>query len=112
MHLTMIAAGALAFALFPNLANSELPPGAEPGPLSQWFQSLRHPLSGHSCCSIADCRAVRVRMAGGHYEVLDGSVWLVVPDNSILQQRDNPVGEPVACIRVGVVLCFVRGPET
>ncbi len=93
-------------------AYAELPPGAVKGPNSEWFENLRHPTSGGSCCSIADCRPVRTRMIDGKYQVKDGEVWLDVPENSIVRVTQNPVGEAVACVRYGVVMCFVRGPET
>lgn len=51
-------------------------------------------------------------MVGGQYQVLDKGEWLEVPETSIVKVTENPVGEPVACVRYGIVLCFVRGPET
>ena len=39
------------------------PDGADPNsPIGQWFQSLKQPGSGASCCSIADCRPVDYRI--------------------------------------------------
>lgn len=95
------------------LAFAAPPPGADPNsPTAQFFQGLRQPHTGASCCSISDCRAYQARVADGHYEVWHDGAWLVVPDAVILPQMVNPIGETIACINGGRVLCLVRGPET
>lgn len=97
------------FALWPaaTLAHQDGEPNAA------WYQSLIQPGSNGSCCNMEDCRPVVARSVGPKYEVFDSveKEWLEVPDHYILH-RDNPTGEPVACILHHHVICFVRGPET
>lgn len=80
-------------------------------PLGQWYKSLVSPQYGTSCCSAADCAPAKARVYDGHYQVWNEGRWLPVPDEVILPQMENPVGEPVACIFYGEVRCLVRGPE-
>jgi len=88
------------------------PPDADPA-LAPWFNSLKQPDSGISCCSIADCRPVDYRVVGNHYEAYIEGQWLPVPPEKVLTRADNPTGRAVVCwTRVNGILCFVRGPET
>ncbi|HEY3919095.1 MAG TPA: hypothetical protein VGL83_14985 [Stellaceae bacterium] len=104
-----LAVAALACATF---AKAEPPPNADPA-LAPWYQSLRQPDTGVSCCSIADCRATDYRTNGDHYEVLIDDKWTVVPKDKVLQRVDNPVGRAVVCWTPALgVMCFVRATET
>src|SRR5215510_8006667 len=56
-------------------AGLALPADARPPPnadmtLAPWFQGLRQPRTGMSCCSIADCRPTDFRTNGSHYEAM------------------------------------------
>ena len=103
-----LAAGVLL--LSPLTARAFPPPDADPA-LSPWFEELRQPGTGRSCCSIADCRPVDYRIAGDHYEVWIGSQWLAVPKDRILQRFDNPTGHAVVCYTPALgIMCFVEGP--
>lgn len=84
------------------------PPGANPNsPAAHWYRGLKQPVTGYTCCSIADCRPVDERIDGsGHYEVrLRATIeqpnapaqWWQVPDRAVLHGHDNPIGEAVAC---------------
>ena len=98
----------LALILSAPFALAAPPEGADPSsPMASWYRSLKTP-AGTSCCSIADCRPVRARLAGDHWEIRDSTsdVWQTVPPEVILR-RENADGRPVAC-RMGVkILCFV-----
>lgn len=92
------------------------PPSTTPGPNADWFHGLkRNDRPYASCCDEADCKVVKAREVQGHYEVLYKGGWLPVEDKAILRPRDNPVGEPIACINPNLtdikVLCFVPGPK-
>ena len=103
----LIAAGLLLAA--PALA--EPPPDAD-GTLAPWFQSLRQPDTGVSCCSIADCRTVDYRTDGDRYEAFIEGRWIIVPREKILQRIDNPTGRAVLCWTPAMgVMCFVRASE-
>jgi hypothetical protein len=81
--------------------------------LAPWYQGLKQPGSGVSCCSIADCRQVDYRVAGGHYEALIESRWTLVPDDKVLQHEWNPTGHAVVCYTPWQgILCFVSAAET
>jgi hypothetical protein len=87
------------------------PENADPA-LAPWFQSLRQPETGISCCSIADCRPTEYRTVDDGYEVWVNNQWLPVPPRTILQRADNPVGRAVVCwTPQRGIMCFVRGTE-
>lgn len=93
-------------------AHAQPPPNADPA-LAPWFQSLRQPGTGASCCSIADCRPTEYRTKDNHYEALIEGKWLVVPPEKVLQRTDNPTGRAVVCwTPQRGIMCFVRGTET
>jgi hypothetical protein len=88
------------------------PPNADMS-LAPWFQGLRQPGTGISCCSMADCRQTDFRIAGSHYEALVEGEWREVPRDKILDRTDNPTGRAVVCYTpAGGIMCFIRGPET
>jgi hypothetical protein len=87
------------------------PQNADPT-LAPWFNSLRQPGTGVSCCSIADCRPVDYRGGPGGYEVWIDNSWHPVPADKVLDGKDNPIGRAVVCYTPALgVLCFVRGTE-
>ena len=95
-----------------GIATAAPPPNADPA-LAPWYQNLRQPQTGVSCCSIADCRATDYRTTGDHYEVFIDDKWTVVPADKILQRIDNPVGRAVVCWTPALgIMCFVRATET
>lgn len=78
-----------------------------------WFQSLRQPGTGMSCCSMADCRPTEFRVRGGHYQALVMGKWEDVPPSAVLQRTNNPTGRAIVCYTpYRGIMCFVRGPET
>jgi hypothetical protein len=97
------------------------PPDADPA-LAPWFESLHKPGTDQSCCGVADCRRVRYRIAGDHFQAFIGDefprwtatphAWVDVPDTSIVRRQDNPTGEAVACWYQGNLVCFVPASGT
>jgi len=93
-------------------AFAEPPPDADES-LAPWYQSLRQPGSGISCCSLADCRTTDYRTDGSNYEALIDGQWLIVPEDKVLQRTDNPTGRAVVCwTPARGIMCFVRANET
>ena len=96
------------------------PPDSPDPALAPWFESLKQPGTGASCCSIADCRTVEFRQDRDGYEVLiDGRwkmsipFWLRVPPNRIIDRTDNPTNRAVLCFTPEAgILCFVRPAES
>jgi len=96
------------------------PPNAD-GTYRTWFQSLRQPQTGLSCCSISDCRMTDYRGAQDGYEVLLEGRWFMVPAEKILRGIQNPTGRAVVCAStyrdaneqpVINILCFVTPEES
>jgi hypothetical protein len=88
------------------------PPDADMS-LAPWFQGLRQPGTGMSCCSISDCRQTEFRTAGNHYEAMIEGQWRAIPPDKILDGIDNPTGRAVVCYTPTMgIMCFIRGPET
>jgi len=110
---TGLAVLALVAAFSPRASEAEPPAGADPA-LRPWFESLKQPGSGVSCCSISDCRPVQYRLAPDGYEALIDSGWIQVPKDRVLHNKQNPLGRAVLCRSPasGTIFCFVPGPET
>jgi hypothetical protein len=103
---------AAVLAVFAASADARPPPNPDPA-LAPWFESLRQPDSGASCCSTSDCRPVDFRTSGDHYEVFLQNRWMEVPQHAILHRLDNPTGRAVVCWTPVVgIMCFVPGPQT
>jgi len=93
-------------------AHARPPDNADPY-FAGWFQSLRQPGTGISCCSIADCRQTEYRTGRDGYEALIDGQWLAVPPEKVLDHTENPTGRAVVCYLPGQgILCFVRPSET
>lgn len=102
----------MALTLLAGSARAHPPENADMS-LAPWFQSLRQPNTGMSCCSIADCRRTDFRIKGDHYQALVDGQWKTVPPSSILDRADNPTGQAVVCYTPYMgIMCFVKGPET
>jgi hypothetical protein len=100
------------FCLVAGAAVARPPPNADMS-LAPWFQGLRQPGTGMSCCSISDCRQTDFRITGGHYEALVEDQWREVPADAVLERSDNPTGRAVVCYTPSRgIMCFIRGPET
>ncbi|HEY1505206.1 MAG TPA: hypothetical protein VGF92_12950 [Stellaceae bacterium] len=96
---------------FVPLAKAEPPPDGDPA-LAPWYQGLKQPNTGVSCCSIADCRAADYRTIGDQYEVFINNRWTVVPQDKVLQHISNPVGRAVVCWTPALgIMCFVRATD-
>ena len=122
-HETAVRLGgkiAIAVGLTLSQAAAAAPPDSPDPALAPWFESLKQPGTGASCCSIADCRTVDFRQDRDGYEVLiDGRwkisipFWLRVPPNRIIDRIDNPTNRAVVCFTPEAgILCFVRPSES
>ncbi len=96
----------------PAPAHAAPPADADPS-LGPWFNSLRQPDTGISCCSISDCRNADYRVTQGAYEAFIAGAWRRVPPEKVLSRSDNPTGRAVVCWSPSQgVMCFLRGPDT
>lgn len=94
-------------------AVARAPDNADPM-LHGWFESLKQPGSGASCCSIADCRPVDYRMAENGYEAFIDAAWVPIPEKRVLHGEPNPTARAILCRSPlsGAILCFVPANET
>jgi hypothetical protein len=104
VSLLILVAGGLRAAP-PEQANPEL---------HGWFESLKQPGSGISCCSIADCLPVDYKMETEGYEALIEARWVRIPGDKVLHGKPNPTGRAILCRSPisGTILCFVPAGET
>ncbi|HUZ74231.1 MAG TPA: hypothetical protein VMU87_14715 [Stellaceae bacterium] len=95
-----------------GVAKAAPPKNADPA-LAPWFNGLRQPGTGASCCSTADCRISQYRTEADGYEVLIDGQWVRVPPEAVLDHTSNPTGRAVVCyLPDHQILCFVRPAET
>ena len=89
------------------------PDNADPA-LHSWFEQLKQPESGVSCCSIADCRPVEFRLVIDGYEALLDTRWVRVPNDKVLRGISNPTGHAILCRPPSseAILCFVPASES
>jgi len=101
-------------ALLGIAASDAAPPENADPALHGWFESLKQPGSGVSCCSIADCRPVEYRLVADGYEAYLDTKWVHVPDEKVLHGIVNPVARGIVCRSPisGTILCFVPASET
>lgn len=100
-----------------TMALAKAPPNPDPT-LAPFFHGLKQPDTGMSCCSIADCRPVKIRVHENRLQVFidkesftDGpDQWVDVPPSKMLTPRPNPTGEPIACwSELYGIMCFLNG---
>ena len=61
-----------------------------------WYQTLKRPGSGVSCCSDIDCGVTRARYVEGHWEALFEGRWMSIPADRVLAER-SPDGRAHIC---------------
>jgi hypothetical protein len=102
----------VAAAVFTAAPVQAAPPENADPTLAPWFEGLRQPGTGISCCSIADCRTADYRIAHDHYEAFVEGLWRDVPPDRVLHRDDNPTGRAVVCWTPATgVMCFIKGPD-
>jgi len=101
-------------ALLGVAASDAAPPENADPALHGWFESLKQPGSGVSCCSIADCRPAEYRLVADGYEAYLDAKWVRVPDEKVLHGMSNPMARGIVCRSPisGTILCFVPASET
>lgn len=120
---------ALIFGIFClNFVHAEPPPGVDiNSPTGQFYQDLKQPENGISCCSIADCSWTVLE----EKDLPDGSEkafveewneWVDIPEHVIIKDKPNTLGQPILCGRKWdatenqessyFIYCFLRGGRT
>lgn len=81
-------------------------------PHALWYRNLRT-LTGASCCGLSatnDCNPIEARVSNIGWQIFIDDEWVDVPPEAILNKY-NPIGEPIACINSGRILCFVPASQ-
>jgi hypothetical protein len=93
----------IAFALAP-LA------GAAAEERGTWFQSLKQPGSGISCCDVADCHQTSADWRDGQWWAIVRSKWTAIPRDRVLGKKSID-GEAYVCNSesgsLPTIYCFV-----
>lgn len=80
-----------------------------------WYNGLKQPGTGYSCCNEKDCARVRARQTDEGWEVLievaGDRRWVPVPSHVILPDRLNlePLSSHACYTPSGYIYCFLRG---
>jgi hypothetical protein len=108
-------------------ARAQQPPDASPhhaeGQYGQghtenhdWYQELKQPGTGYSCCngrnasSEGDCRPTRAYLSddGMWYAMIDGR-WVPIPPSVVLRQLAPDGRSHVCASKTGKIYCFLGG---
>jgi hypothetical protein len=83
-----------------------LPVHAE-GNRASWFHSLKQPVTGMSCCDIADCHATQADWRQGEWWAKVEGEWQPVPKSKLLKKTSID-GQAYVCSGPSrVIYCFV-----
>jgi hypothetical protein len=87
--------------------------GGMPDNVRSWFRGVRAP-SGVPCCDISDGHRTAYDIRSDGYWVPIGGAWQHVPEEAVVHNAGNPVGEAVVWyVRQGegtyYIRCFVPG---
>jgi hypothetical protein len=81
-----------------------------------WYQGLKQPGTGFSCCNgtangvEGDCRPTRAYLNddGNWYALLDGN-WVPVPPRVVLKQLAPDGSSHICASKSGLIYCFLGG---
>jgi hypothetical protein len=83
-----------------------------PPDVRAWFKSMKSP-KGVPCCDVSDGHRTDYDMRDGAFWVPIEGEWMRVPDDAIIRDAGNPVGEAIVWYvhhRGAIVIsCFVPG---
>jgi len=81
-----------------------------------WYQELKQPGTGYSCCNGAvngiegDCRPTRAYLTDeGQWRALIDGKWVLVPPRAVLKQLAPDGSSHICASRSGVIYCFLGG---
>lgn len=75
-----------------------------------WYNGLRHPSSGASCCDQRDCRPTRAFVDDdGNWRAQLNGRWVKVPKHAVLNTRAPDGNSHICANEAGIILCFVGG---
>jgi hypothetical protein len=83
--------------------------------LHSWYETLKQPGSGMSCCNNQDCRPTSSRVVGDNVQVEVDGEWTTVPPEKILNAQAPDLGAHVCAPKAsslypkGYVFCVILG---
>jgi hypothetical protein len=73
-----------------------------------WFENLRQPKTGYSCCSIADCAKAEADFREGQWWAIVSGQWTPIPPDKELETQSFDGNAYVCSSPSRKVYCFVR----
>jgi hypothetical protein len=82
--------------------------------MHHWYQTLKQPLTGMSCCNNEDCRPTVSRVVGETVEVMVDGEWTAVPHEKIVKTPSPDLGSHVCAPKYSTskpktLFCVVLG---
>jgi hypothetical protein len=82
-----------------------------------WFSTVTVPKSDLICCTIADGYPVTAEPRGNHFWINYKGHWYQVPDAVVIRDHINPIGVPIAWLKlvgdyVTGIRCFLPADQT
>jgi hypothetical protein len=81
-----------------------------------WYQELKQPGTGYSCCNgtmngiEGDCRPTRAYLTEeGQWRALIDGKWVLIPPRAVLEQLAPDGRSHVCASRSGMIYCFLGG---
>ena len=81
-----------------------------------WYQELKQPGTGYSCCNgtingiEGDCRPTRAYLTDdGQWRALIDGKWIMVPPRAVLKQLAPDGRSHICASRSGMIYCFLGG---
>ena len=77
-------------------------------PDGEWFNSLKQPTTGATCCDIADCKLTAADWKNDQWYAEVQGEKTPIPDEKVLKNKQSPDGEAYVCAGYGrKIYCFV-----
>ena len=82
--------------------------------LHRWYETLKQPISGMSCCNNQDCRPTVSRVIGETIQVMVDGEWTTVPQEKIVGTPSPDLGSHVCAPKFSTskpkhLFCVVLG---
>ncbi|HTE79649.1 MAG TPA: hypothetical protein VK634_03045 [Reyranella sp.] len=81
-----------------------------------WYQELKQPGTGYSCCNgtingiEGDCRPTRAYLTEeGQWRALIDGQWVLIPPRAVLKQLAPDGRSHICASRSGMIYCFLGG---
>jgi hypothetical protein len=104
------AAAMLVVAIDAARAQSPGDRGFQHGENHDWYQNLKQPGTGFSCCNGSDCRPTRAYLGDdGLWHALLDERWVPVPPRVVLKQLAPDGRSHICASRSGLIYCFLGG---